>query len=133
MQWVNPYLVVNDPKTAIKFYEEAFGFKTAMTMPDKDGGIMHAEMHYQDCVIMLGPENKEWPSARTLSGSPLSLYLYVDAVDDFFQRAKAAGAEIVKEPETQFYGDRTFTTRCPEGHVWTFAQNVADFDPSKTP
>ncbi len=133
MNWVSPYLVVSDPKSAVKFYEEAFGFKTNFTMPDKSGGIMHAEMQYQDCVIMLGPENKEWPSAKSLSGSPITLYVYVDGVDAFFERVKAAGAEIRQEPKTQFYGDRTFTVLCPERHAWTFAQKVAEFDPNNVP
>ena len=133
MNWVNPYLMVSDPQSALKFYEDAFGFKTNMTVPDKDGGVMHAEMQYHDCIIMLGAEQSHWPSAKTLAGSPVSLYVYVDGVDDFFQRAKKAGAEIKSEPTTQFYGDRTFTALCPEGHVWTFAQKVADWDPSKMP
>ena len=28
------------------------------------------------------------------------------------------------EPETQFYGDRTYRCRDPEGHIWTVAQTV---------
>jgi uncharacterized glyoxalase superfamily protein PhnB len=39
-------------------------------------------------------------------------------------RAAAAGAEIVQQPTDQFYGDRTYRARDPEGHVWTFAQTV---------
>lgn len=38
--------------------------------------------------------------------------------------APAAGATILTEPEDQFYGDRTYRARDPEGHVWTFAQTV---------
>ena len=34
--------------------------------------------------------------------------------------AREAGAEILQEPETQFYGDRTYRARDPEGHIWTF-------------
>jgi uncharacterized glyoxalase superfamily protein PhnB len=39
-------------------------------------------------------------------------------------RAKAAGAEIIQAPETQFYGDRTYRARDPEGHIGTFGQTV---------
>jgi hypothetical protein len=31
---------------------------------------------------------------------------------------------IVAEPETQFYGDRTYRCRDPEGHHWSFGQTV---------
>ena len=41
---------------------------------------------------------------------------------------RAAGAEILQRPETQFYGDRTYRARDPEGHIWTFGQTVQDHD-----
>jgi hypothetical protein len=28
------------------------------------------------------------------------------------------------QPETQFYGARTYRCRDPEGHIWTVAQTV---------
>ncbi|UCC44900.1 MAG: hypothetical protein JSU65_02945, partial [Candidatus Zixiibacteriota bacterium] len=102
---------------------------------DKDGSLMHAEMVHRDTVLMIGSESEqqEQLSARTLKGSPVSFYLYVDEVDNFFQKARQAAAEVVSEPKDQFWGDRTCTVRCPEGYQWTFAQNVADFDPNNIP
>ena len=44
-------------------------------------------------------------------------------------RARKAGAEILQAPETQFYGDRTYRARDPEGHIWTFAQTVEEIAP----
>ena len=32
---------------------------------------------------------------------------------------------IDAEPTTQFYGDRTYRCRDPEGHIWTVSQTVA--------
>ena len=31
---------------------------------------------------------------------------------------------IVRELQNQFYGDRTYSARDPEGHVWSFGQNL---------
>jgi uncharacterized glyoxalase superfamily protein PhnB len=31
---------------------------------------------------------------------------------------------IVREPADQFYGDRSYMAKDPEGHVWSFAQTV---------
>ena len=42
-----------------------------------------------------------------------------------------AGAEILQEPEEQFYGDRTYRARDPEGHIWTFGQTVKAMDPAE--
>jgi len=46
-------------------------------------------------------------------------------IDAHCARARAAGAEIIAEPETQFYGDRTYRARDLEGHIWTFGVTVA--------
>jgi uncharacterized glyoxalase superfamily protein PhnB len=45
-------------------------------------------------------------------------------VDAHCERARAAGFAILAEPQTQFYGDRTYRCRDPEGHIWTVAQAV---------
>ncbi len=47
-------------------------------------------------------------------------------IDAHFARARAAGAEVFVEPQTQFYGDRTYRCRDPEGHIWTVAQTVTE-------
>ncbi|SIT55209.1 Glyoxalase (fragment) [Mesorhizobium prunaredense] len=47
-----------------------------------------------------------------------------DGLDSHCDRARAAGAEIVQEPVDQFYGERQYRARDPEGHVWTFSQTV---------
>ena len=135
MNWLTPYLTVKDLKAAIDYYEKTFGFKTTMTMPDKDGNLAHAEMQYRDCIMMLGSECPDAgsKSPTTLSGSPVAFYLYVDGVDAFYEKVKAAGAKVTREIADQFWGDRMFAVKCPEGHQWTFAQNVADYDPSKAP
>lgn len=34
------------------------------------------------------------------------------------------GANIVSEPEDQYYGDRIYRAKDLEGHIWTFSQVV---------
>ncbi|MDF1544196.1 MAG: VOC family protein [bacterium] len=135
MQWVNPYLVVKDLASATKFYDEAFGLKTRLMMPDEKGNPMHAELAHKDGVIMMGQEDEAQggKSPSSLGGSPVSLYLYVEDVDAVFNKAKEKGAEVIMEPKEQFWGDKLCSVKCPEGYHWNFATNVADFDPSKAP
>ena len=45
-------------------------------------------------------------------------------VDALFARAVEAGARVLAAPETKFYGDRSCLLADPEGHVWSFAQNM---------
>jgi len=135
MQWLNPYMIVKDVEETLAFYEKAFGFQTRLTLPDKEGRIIHAEMTYKDGVLMVGSESpgQQALAPRTLEGSPVSFYLYVDNVEEVFTRAKNAGTEIVSELKDEFWGDRTCSFKCPEGYKWIFAQNVADFDPDNVP
>jgi len=35
------------------------------------------------------------------------------------------------EPEMQFYGDRTYRARDPEGHIWTFSVTVKRMTPAE--
>ena len=135
MPWLTPSMVLKDVKGSMAFYEKVFGFKPGMTVPDKEGRIMHAEMTYKEQMIMMGPEFSDHGmySVSKYKGSPVGFFLYTNDINDFFEKAKAAGATVVQEPTDQFWGDRTCTFTCPEGYRWTFAQNVADFDPSKSP
>lgn len=65
--------------------------------------------------------------------SPVVLYAYCDDVDSLFAQAIAANADVVAEPGDMFWGDRVVQLRDPDGHAWSFATNVGEFDPSKMP
>jgi uncharacterized glyoxalase superfamily protein PhnB len=51
-------------------------------------------------------------------------YFWCDAVDEIHVMAKAAGARILLDPETQFYGIREFRVRDCDGRVLTFGAPV---------
>jgi uncharacterized glyoxalase superfamily protein PhnB len=52
-------------------------------------------------------------------------YLWCEGLDGLFSTAKAAAAEILLEPETQFYGMREFRVRDCDGRVITLGAPVA--------
>jgi PhnB protein len=134
--WLSPYLVVKDPDAAIDFYERAFGFAKRMSMPGPDGRTAHVELAWQDAMIMLGPESDQTPArAPVTSGiqSPVGLYLYCEDVDALFARATKTGCKAVASPKTEFWGDRRCRVADPDGYIWDFATNVADFDPANMP
>jgi uncharacterized glyoxalase superfamily protein PhnB len=54
-----------------------------------------------------------------------------DDIDAHCAQARKAGAEIIQEPETQFYGDRSYRARDPEGHIWTFGVTVKKMTPAQ--
>jgi uncharacterized glyoxalase superfamily protein PhnB len=57
------------------------------------------------------------------------VHVYVDDVEAHYERAKAAGAEIIQHPTDQEYGDRRYDAKDLEGHFWSFAQHVRDVAP----
>ncbi len=137
MPWTIPYLTVRNAARSADFYEKAFGFRKGNMLADASGTVMHAEMHYQDMVVMFGPEGAQSQPCRapTTTGTPtpFTLYFYVDDVDAAFQRAVAAGCKTEFEPADMFWGDRCAGVSDPDGYKWTLATNVADFDPTKVP
>ncbi len=126
-----PYLFYNDIPAALEWLAKAFAFQTRNSMPGPGGAIMHAEMALDDAVIMLGPasEERSLSSPKDLPAVNQSLYVYVNNVDAHFERAKAAGAKIMSEPEDMFWGDRMYYAQDCEGHHWNFAQHVKDIAP----
>jgi len=52
------------------------------------------------------------------------MYIYVDSVDDLFERATTAGATTDTKPEDTFWGDRMCGVFDPDGHLWCFAAKI---------
>ncbi|HEY4045484.1 MAG TPA: VOC family protein [Acidobacteriaceae bacterium] len=124
---VTPYLVLNDAKAAIEFYKRAFGAQELLRMPVGDR-IGHAELQIGNSRIMLADENPKMGthSAKHYNGSPVSLVLYVEDVDSAAKNVVAAGAEIERPVQNQFYGDRSGTFLDPFGYRWTVSTHVED-------
>ncbi len=127
-------IAYRDPKRMYRWLEDAFGFEPYGIILDAQGELMHSEMTFGDSSVMVG---SEWAD---ISRSPLAVggfntqRMHVHLTEDIAshcERARTAGAEILAEPETQFYGDRTYRARDPEGHVWTFAQTVKVVSPAE--
>src|SRR4029453_6826019 len=116
-----------DPRAALRFLEDAFGFELAMLIEDDAGNLIHSEMRFGDALVMVGPEfTGDHQSPKSVGGkNTQTVHIHVDTdADAHCARARAAGFEILAEPETQFYGDRTYRCRDLEGHIWTIGQTV---------
>jgi uncharacterized glyoxalase superfamily protein PhnB len=126
-------VIYKDAKAAFRWLEEAFGFEPLMVIEDGDGNLVHSEMKFGASVVMIGYEwNDSAKSPRALNGANTqTVHVQLDEdIDLHCERARKAGAEILQEPETQFYGDRTYRARDPEGHVWTFGQTIERMEPA---
>ena len=119
MQTFYPVLKYEDAHAAIDFLEQAFGFERSAVHEGSNGGVAHAELRFGEEFVMLG-STSEGDERFNQGAGRTSLYLVIDDPDARFERAKAAGAEIVMEPTDQDYGSRDFAVRDPEGNLWAF-------------
>ena len=100
-----------------------------MVITCKDGKLAHAEMKFGDGYIMVGNEWADFVASPASVGRKNTQNIHVmlkDGLDAHCAQARAAGAQIIREPEDQFYGHRVYLAQDPEGHVWSFAQAVRD-------
>lgn len=125
---VSPYLCVDGADAAIGFYAEVFGAKERGRIPAPGDKIGHAELQLGDSVIMLSDELPEMGqrSPKSVGGTPVTISVYVEDVDDAFDRAIRAGAQALRPVENQFYGDRAGQFEDPFGHRWSVATHVED-------
>lgn len=128
-------LFYDDPRAAIDWLCEAFGFEVKLKV-EGDGTIVHSELTFGEALVMVGStRGKEvwqtlYRSPQALSGSiTQALALFIDDVDAHHARAVAAGAQVVREPCTNDYGEEYWTDRSYgvldlEGHLWWFMQRL---------
>jgi PhnB protein len=125
---ITPVLIVKNGDKAIEFYKNGFGVEERCRMKSPDGRVAHAELKLGDSVFMLSDEYPEMKcnSPKTIGGSPVSMYVYVDDVDSVFNKAISAGAKVLDPVKDQFWGDRHGRLEDPFGHLWSIATHKKD-------
>jgi PhnB protein len=117
---ITPYLIVEDADKLVEFVETIFGGQLVFKMKTDAGRISHGEMKVGNAMFMLSEASGEWKPTQTM------LHLYVDDVDGTYKKAIAAGAVSVKEPQDQFYGDRSSCVQDSFGNFWGIATHIED-------
>lgn len=116
---VTPYFVIQGVPRLIEFIGDAFGGELVARFDGPDGRVMHAEMRIGDSMVQMGEP------LETSGALPVAIHLYVDNVDDLYERAIAAGAVSLHAVVDQWYGDREGSVRDPLGNHWYIATNAA--------
>ena len=120
-----PAMRYRDARAAIDWLCEAFGFERHMVVDGPDGTIAHAQLTLSGGMIMLGSARDDdfgrmMKTPRDAGTNTQSAYVVVEEIDAHYERAKAAGAEIVIEPVDEDYGGRGYSALDPEGRLWNF-------------
>ena len=128
---LTPYLAVDNAKEAIDFYKRAFDAKETVRMDGPDGKISHAELKIGDSILMVSDGMPNARTPRTLGGTPVNIFLYVEDVDTVFNRARSAGAKVDTPVDDMFWGDRYGKLTDPFGHSWSVATHKEDVAPAE--
>lgn len=134
-QRIVPFIGYEDAAAAIEWLERAFGFtEDRSARYEEDGAITHAELSLDGATIYLSTPQDYASPRRMRESSELAKRAYdnpwvidghfvqVGDVDAHYERARSAGATILREPEEPGIGQRLYSAEDPEGHRWMFGQ-----------
>jgi uncharacterized glyoxalase superfamily protein PhnB len=132
-----PFLAYEDARAAITWLGDAFGFveDESERYTGDDGTITHAQLDLEGATIFLSTPTPEYQSpkrhretceaaARWLDNPWVidGVFVAVDDVDAHHERAREAGATILREPADPGIGQRIYSAEDLEGHRWMFGQ-----------
>ncbi|WP_312441642.1 VOC family protein [Lacrimispora sp.] len=129
---ITPFIVVNNPSDAIKFYQSVFNarVKDSTEFSDENGNriIVHAELDFGNGFLQLGAANPVYKLVLPPGedNACYSLAIYVSDVDQVFKDAVAKGAKV-REPVANFVsGDRFGSILDPFGVRWSIMTRIED-------
>jgi PhnB protein len=123
-----PFLCVSDVRASITFYEKALGFTTVYKNENKLGVIVHAELTFENCKIMIAPPEVFDVPIKTPkqlnSEAPITLHIHCDNVDSSYDRAVTNGAKILAPPKDMAWGERMYRLLDIDGYSWMFWSEI---------
>jgi uncharacterized glyoxalase superfamily protein PhnB len=136
-QRIVPFIGYEDAEAAIDWLGNAFGFvEDSSARYVEDGVITHAELDLEGATIYLSTPTDYASPRRMRSESDVARRAYdnpwvidgcfveVADVESHHERAVAAGATILREPQEPGIGYRIYSAEDPEGHRWMFGQKL---------
>lgn len=116
---VSPYLIAKCAQQIIDFLKKTFGARELQRSDMPNGSIAHAEVQIGDTVVMIGDAGTNWPPVSA------HVHVYVESVDDCYQRALEAGGVSVQAPERKGEEpNRRAGVKDPAGNTWWIATQV---------
>lgn len=121
-----PLIRYRDPARSIEWLCDVLGFEKQRVVTHDDGGLSYAHLSFGGNLIMVTPIGDAVPSDdfrlpnRIAGPQAQSCYFVVSDVNAHYDKAKAAGAEIVLDIKVYEHGGSRYSCRDPEGHIWNF-------------
>lgn len=124
---VIPVLVYPDVRAAVTWLTAAFG----STERTRIGEYHRAQMSIgaDGAMIVADVGGRRQPPQPEIATHEIKVC--VEDVAAQFERARAAGATVLKAPTDREYGERECTVQDPAGHRWQFSQTLRDVGPEE--
>ena len=116
---VYPVLRYSDGRSAIDWLIRAFGFRSHFEVAAANDDVGHAVLALGRGMVMLAGSGEPDP-VNPWSMERGGVYVVVDDIDAHYDRALAAGAQIVMPLADTEYGSRQYSARDLQGHLWSF-------------
>jgi uncharacterized glyoxalase superfamily protein PhnB len=125
---VMPIIAVASVDATRDFYVDTLGFTHMMGVVGKDGQLDFCSVLLGEAQVMF---TRNRPEATVAAGTAqaVEVYLEVEDVDALHARLQKKGVPIVDALTLQWWGDRTFKVRDPNGYVIWFYTNVGEPKP----
>lgn len=108
-----PIFAVNDVAVSSRFYTENLEFGEMFQMPGENGPMFAMVALTPGANIGLSRQDAPEPKG---SGSVIMVYVADDTdIDAYYERVKARGTEITQEIRDEYWGDRAFAVKDPDG------------------
>ncbi len=120
---IMPLLAVDNIQASMDFYTQKLGFTNGGTMDFADGRLMMGFLNLGSNSLMLGIDE----DVTTPKGKGVDIYLGLDDdtdIDTYYDQVKSNGTALATELKTEFWGDRTFNIKDPDGYSIVFFKTV---------
>jgi lactoylglutathione lyase len=107
-----PILDVADVRRSLRFYVERLGFRMTYSFDDDVGQPMFAALEPEDGTTLgiAGPN-------ESVDTGGVAIWLDTDEVDAAVDGLRAAGVEVVAEPEDKPWGERVASVADPDRYT----------------
>lgn len=123
---IMPMLDVSDTDATIAFFTDKLGFNKDLVMPGPDGVNAFGIVSLGKASFGVGRGREGMPDKP---GAGVEFFVYVPDetnLDDFYAQVKGRGVAITTEIHDEFWGDRVFSLKLPDGYHLTFAKTVRE-------
>lgn len=123
---VAAYLTVKDADKALAFYKAAFGAEEIFRLVEPSGKVGHAEFRIGNTLMQIADEYPDFGALSPVSVGGCSVKFTIEVADAAaaMERAVAAGAQVSRKLEKQFYGYLAGMVADPFGYHWFLQQDV---------